>query len=392
MTPIHSSFARTSAPESAPDEDRPSSRRGRAATRRAALGLILAFLACHYLTGCASAPSRAQAIAAGNGLAYDDAQLKKTPANDRVLWEDRAAADAVRRGDYSAAAHQLDAAIKTLGGELTGPEAAATQARRGLDAGSTGVFLGEPYERMMTYYYRGILYWLAGAPREARACFHSAGLVAADPLTPRTPGSCVLPHYLAGLATTLLGGDGSTDLAEARAGTKLSLPSYDRDANVLCFVEFGRGPLKYATGDREQQLRFETTPSRTHSGVLLVAGQKVSLPPYDDLDHQATTRGGRTVDYFLDHRPVFPKAAGTKSPNNDETGKTAPAADTRTWDNLPQYLSFAALRLAPGPHPARLQFYDVKGRLLPEYSRDLTIRVAGGAKETVVFLSELSHG
>jgi hypothetical protein len=67
-----------------------------------------------------------------------------------------------------------------------------------------------------------------------------------------------------------------------------------------------------------------------------------------------------------------------------------PRADTRTWDNLPQYLSFAALRLPAGPHAARLEFYDANGRRLPEFTRNLTLDVASAGTDTVVFLSQLS--
>ena len=63
------------------------------------------------------------------------------------------------------------------------------------------------------------------------------------------------------------------------------------------------------------------------------------------------------------------KRDGTKSDNAENTAialgiigvgskifsaATTPQADTRTWDNLPQRLSFAALRLPPGEHPATL--------------------------------------
>ena len=42
---------------------------------------------------------------------------------------------------------------------------------------------------------------------------------------------------------------------------------------------------------------------------------------------------------------------------------TVPAADTRTWDNLPRYLSFASVPLPLGQHVATVQFLDAAGRV-----------------------------
>ncbi|HYD83227.1 MAG TPA: hypothetical protein VEA63_04230, partial [Opitutus sp.] len=70
---------------------------------------------------------------------------------------------------------------------------------------------------------------------------------------------------------------------------------------------------------------------------------------------------------------------------------TTPDADTRTWNNLPQRLSFAALRLAPGQYPAKVQFFDAAGTLLAGLTKELTVVVDDDARDTVVFLSELNR-
>lgn len=394
-----------------------------------AAALLLMLAALPYFAGCTTfVHVPLTAPAAGEALTEDEARLAHSPPQDRVLWEYRVAAEALRRGEYAEAKRQLDTALAVLGGLLSGPDDAARRARSYFAPEAVKTFVGEPYERAMAYYYRGILYWQDGEPDNARACFRSAALSDTDPAAGRYASDYVLPDYLDGLATAKLGGDGADARARAQAHTKLPLPAYDPAANVLCFVEYGRGPLKYATGPYDDQLRFETTPSSTVSGRLIVDGQPVALPPYDDLDFQATTRGGRVMDYILHNKAVFKSttaAAGdaalagaaiaqgvaqdrrsqgrnAAAPENAATAlavagviskavsvATIPAADTRTWDNLPQYLSFAALRLAPGPHPARLEFFDAQGRLMPEFSRNLTLEVKS-AGDTVVFLSELA--
>jgi len=166
-------------------------------------------------------------------------------------------------------------------------------------------------------------------------------------------------------------------------------------------VEFGSGPRKYATGEYHEQLRFSTQDSKVRSATLTIGGQIVSFTPWDNLNFQATTRGGRVMDHILGHKVVFKQTTNTvgdvalvgaavaadniyKRDNRLPAGRggqknsppeisknydaenaaialgvigifskvasaaTTPQADTRTWDNLPQYLSFAALRLPPG--------------------------------------------
>jgi hypothetical protein len=68
---------------------------------------------------------------------------------------------------------------------------------------------------------------------------------------------------------------------------------------------------------------------------------------------------------------------------------TRPEADTRLWDNLPQRLSFAAVRLPPGEHAGRLEFLDREGRVLTARTRSVSLNVAPGDRDTVLFFSEL---
>ena len=70
---------------------------------------------------------------------------------------------------------------------------------------------------------------------------------------------------------------------------------------------------------------------------------------------------------------------------------TTPQADIRMWDNLPQRLSFAALRLGPGEYPATLEFQDAAGLTLPGLTQTLKIQVEPADRDTVIFLSELKR-
>ena len=69
---------------------------------------------------------------------------------------------------------------------------------------------------------------------------------------------------------------------------------------------------------------------------------------------------------------------------------TTPAADVRAWDNLPQYLSFAALRLPAGRHTATVEFLDPSGRLIPSLTKTVALDVPGLTSDAVVFISDQS--
>ncbi|MFM7750423.1 MAG: hypothetical protein ACKPB0_08395 [Opitutaceae bacterium] len=379
------------------------------------------------LAACATTPDEPRA---GTAATRGGAEV---PERDRVLHAYREAATALRAGRYDAAKARLDEAIARIGGIIAN-DADAARARGLFSAERSKVFIGEPYERVMAYYYRGILYWRDGEPDNARACFRSGSFIDAGTAEEKYDADYVLLDYLDGLATAKLQGDGSGALARARAhaGEKRPLPDYNPAANVLLFAEYGHGPRKYAAGSYGEQLRFqvEDSPSRSARLVLDDGRKVVPLPAYDDLGFQAVTRGRRVMDYILGNKAVFKAGvdaasdialagaviASDEARRRDRHGRdgddagvaalglgvigvigkvvsaaTRPEADTRQWNNLPQRLSFAALRLPPGNHVGRLEFLDREGRVLVARTRNVAFDVADGDRDTVVILSELTR-
>lgn len=397
---------------------RPVSRDTRPRTGRLAVLFSLSLL---LLAGCASAPEAPSIIETGDPVVDGRAQLAVARPQDRVMWEDRIAASALRVGNYAEAEKQLDAAILDMGGIIAN-DADAKKARSLFAEESRKTFIGEPYERSMAFYYRGILYWRDGQPDNARACFRTAQFIDSDSDEDAYKGDWVLFDYLDGLASEKLSADGSDAYKRAVANShRHKLPPYDVSKNVLVFAEFGEGPRKYAGGEYGEQLKFQTFNSRVHSAALVVDGKTVRLPAYDDVNFQATTRGGRVMDYILGRKAVFKGttdtvgdvalvgaaiAANNGSRDSDRaalalgaigliskiaSAATTPKADTRAWNNLPQRLSFAALKLAPGNHEATLQFFDRSGQVINELTRPVTIQVDEATRDTVVFLSELTR-
>ncbi len=335
---------------------------------------------------------------------------------DRVLWQYRTATEALRRGQFDEARRLLDDAIVNIGGILQG-DADAKRARRLFSEEAKKKFVGEPYERVMAYFYRGILYWMDGEPDNARACFRSGLIIDADTEEQSYAADYVLLEYLDGYITARLGGDGKDALERARKRSKLELPpDYDTAANVLLFLEYGYGPTKYASGEFGELLQFRDNNSRSFAARVKLNGEEVRARPYDDLYFQAITRGGRVMDHILENQAKVKKTTDTAGDvgiisgailagNRDtqEVGlgllaagvlskivasAASPKADTRSWDNLPQFLSFAALRAQPGRHRLEVEFLDKGGRPIPSLLKVVNFTVPSKPGDTVLFVSE----
>jgi tetratricopeptide (TPR) repeat protein len=368
------------------------------------------------LAGCATTPRQPAWKATGDPLVDGRMALQQGPPEDRVLWQYRMAVTALRRGQFEEAKSLLDDAILTMGGIIQGDKS-ARRARSYFAEESRKIFRGEPYERVMAFYYRGILYWMDGERDNARACFRSAQFHDSDTENREYASDYVLLEYLDGLATAKLAGDGSDNFKRSQELARQQRPPpYNKQANALFFVEMGQGPTKFATGEHREQLRFRPGKSTAHGAVIKVGNQAVKAEVYDDLTFQATTRGGRVMDHILANKAVFKSTTdsfGTAAiisgavvaHQHQEVGlglvaagllskivsaATTPAADVRAWDNLPQYLSFAKLELPPGEHQATIIFYDANGIPLANRTQTVTLQVRDAWHDTVIFVSDRS--
>jgi len=371
-----------------------------------------------WLAGCASTPKAPPPRLTGDPLVDGPQLISSGPARDKVLWQYRTAAEAMHRGQFDEAKRLLDDAILTISG-IIGKDENGRQARSYFSPEARKTFIGEPYERAMAYYYRGILYWMDGELDNARACFRSAQFEDSDTIDKKFAGDYVLLDYLDGLASMKLAGDGSDALKRAQSEVKISMPGpYNPRANLLFFAEFGQGPTKYIDGQYGQNLLFTHQPTKIHSVQVQLGGNTYQLRAYDDLYFQATTRGGRVMDHILANKAAFKQGtdiagdaaliSGVVLAQNRETqpvalgaialgifSKIASAAthaeaDTRSWDNLPLYLTFAHLEVQPGEHQVAVNFLDEANRLIPGLTKTVTIKVPEGAGNKVVYLSDKS--
>ena len=157
------------------------------------------------------------------------------------------------------------------------------------------------------------------------------------------------------------------------------------------------------------------------SAELKVGTLQIPIAPTDDVAFQATTRGGRVMDHILGNKAVFKSATdtagnvaligglATAAVSDDRTvqgvglgiaaaglvskivsAATMPEADTRSWDNLPHYLSFASLPLPAGQHVVTVEFLDPAGRVLPSLTKTVTLNITTTDRDKVVFISDTS--
>jgi hypothetical protein len=370
------------------------------------------------LAGCATDPAARTPAPTGDPVLDGQSAIQSGPEKDRVLWQYRTALALMRRGQLAEAKPLLDAALTRISNVL-GQDPTARRARGYFSPEAKKTFIGEPYERALAWFYRGILYWRDGEPDNARACFRSAAFEDSDTVDKQYASDYVLFDYLDGLASTKLSGDGSDALQRAQASARLSQPPpYDREANVLLFGDFGPGPTKVAGGRHGEVLLFRAGSTPVRSMQIRVAGKTYLLRPFDDLYFQATTRGGRVMDQVLANKAGFKDATSAVGDMGLITGSvlatqndtqaagfglmlfglvskmtsaaTTPQADTRSWDNLPLHLTFAAFKLPPGPHTATVDFLDDGGRPLAGMTKQVSFTVPPGSRDAVLYISEKS--
>lgn len=383
------------------------------------LAVRLAALALAALTGAGCATDRYRALKfTGDPLVDGENAIQQGPERDRVLWQYRTGLVAMRRGQFDLARRYFDDAIARISG-IYGEDSAARKSRSIFSAEAKKTFIGEPYERVMAWYYRGILYWMKGEPDNARACFRSGELMDSDAEQKSYAADYTLLDYLDGFITTKLGGDGTEAIRRAETNAhKWKPPAFSPKANVLVFVDYGSGPAKIGTGRYGEQLRFRARPSPAKSAVVKLGQGTGKGVPYDDLLFQATTRGGRVMDHVLGNKAVFKKTTDTLGDAAIITGAVLatqretegaglitmgaglvskivgsaanPAADTRTWDNLPQFLSFVAFEASPGPQTLTVEFLDDQGRILAGQARTVTFTVPPAGRDLVLYVSDKS--
>lgn len=371
------------------------------------------------LTSCASGPKgpTVQEIEAANRQAVADgipeslrhmySDLLVDGERQYVLNAMKLGLAAERQGYSDLAKRVFDQAIKRVAALQEGA-AQAERSKSKFVADEEKWFKGEAYERSALYLYRGILYAADGDWGNAAACAKRAQLedIASKE---QDSGDWYSAEWLLAFASLKQNDPGTANDALARAAkfpNRLGnvLPPHAED-NVLIVAEAGRGPGKVGLGEYQEKLAF--VPGEYKTVKLEVDAP--ALPPAttsaaDSVYLQATTRGTRKLDYILDGKAEFKSAtdmagnaaivAGAAtamtSDNNTQSfvgaglvaagiiskvvaANTHPAADTRTWDNLPNSIFLYSFKCPVGTSKVTLKAYDASGKIVKEETLSLVI-------------------
>lgn len=276
-------------------------------------------------------------------------------------------------------------------------------------------FKGEPYERAMAYYYRGLLYMWEDDYENARACFKSGVIQDAFAEEEQYRSDFALLIFLEGWTSMQIGD--RTLAEEAWKEVRKLRPDHEipsSGSNTLLIVETGNSPRKVSDGIGHAELKFRRGRNfdETRVKVSIDNGEYTLLYPVEDIAWQAMTRGGRAVDKILQAQVVFRKrherlgtvltdaanaisSAGLYYPATPETQDVAaalgilgvasmalairarPQADTRYWSNLPDAVHIGTFHLEPGMHSVHLKFTDPSGKEISHLGKTTYVQILG---------------
>lgn len=293
-----------------------------------------------------------------------------------VLNFNRLGLAAMEIGEWSLAEKSFDLALQRIEAVYS-KNKQAEQAKSAFKKEARKDFKGEPYERAMAYYYRGILYLRAEDYDNARASFAGALYQDSINLEGERGQDFASMNYLAGWASKC-GGDASiaTEQFDFATKAKADLKAPAADANTLLIAELGLGPSKIKGGANKELLEFQSNASTKESaadvaGLGAKDGDLWTPVEAASLSYQASERDGRKMDGVLKQKSDTKNAlnaAGQSMMTNSynyQGGAMAGMlgglalslfssamradADIRQWDSLPEHIMLAA-----GPKPAKL--------------------------------------
>lgn len=230
-----------------------------------------------------------------------------------VLNFERLGLAAMDAGHWSDAEAAFDGALARIEAIYANNDQAA-RARSLFHNEANKDFKGEPYERAMAYYYRGLLYLRAGDFDNARASFKAAEYQDTLSETETFQEDFAVMNYLTGWTYHCQGQP--TSAAEAFEIARQNAPSLAApgpDDKVLLIAELGRAPIKARDGAQAQKLVFQPAFGDGAYGAsyTLGAGEARNLAEASSVHYQATTRGGRAIDGVLDGKASFKETTST---------------------------------------------------------------------------------
>ncbi|MCH2209575.1 MAG: hypothetical protein MK132_27465 [Lentisphaerales bacterium] len=322
--------------------------------------------------------------------------------------------DAFQIQAYKDAETAFDMAIDNIE-SIYGDNEAAQAARKLWYAEDVKDFKGEPYERVMAYYYRGLLYLKKGDLDNANACFKAGALQDAFKEEDQEISDFFMLTYYRLWISDLLNEDSiSQDIRHFFKNilkSKMSLPK-DGD-NILIVAEGGNAPRKLADGIGHHTLVYRKGKAKAPYKIEVIINDTVKkdLTRIEDIFYQANSRGARPIDRIIEGKVKFKentKNIGKPLSSIGEYGmmasvllsnsksstplaiasgslavvgstfqflslKTTVKADTRNWRNLPEFVHTTTIKLPAGSHKLKFNYYDQAGNLIGSSSKSVNV-------------------
>lgn len=376
-----------------------------------------------FVSGCAAAGPAAipdaqmSAFLADKPPAYhgDYQKLLAEGKNNECLNHMRIGLKALKKGDKQLALPAFDNALLTIESFFVNTEGAQKARSLWYEEGMKD-FKGEPYERVMAYYYRGLGYMDEGDYENARASFKSAILQDSFAEEEQYRADFALVVFLEGLAAKMAGDKEGAEASFAELQTLR--PDFKLPArfNTLFIVESGNAPRKVADGPGHAELKYFRGRNFTEKKALLKVdgASPQQCYPMEDIYFQASSRGGRQIDKILKDKVVFRQTNLAIGSTLSETASTVmllapltgdqgavqavagglaiiggiqqvialnakPHADIRFWDNLPDTVHVSLQQLAPGSHQLETAALDEKGGDVGELGKTVQFTVGANA-------------
>lgn len=336
-------------------------------------------------------------------------RLDQEGSRNAVLNQLEIGGRAFALGDHATSREMLDAALDNIESFYSNAEN-AQKARSLWNEEGRKDFKGEPYERVMAYYYRGLLYLMEKDWGNARASFESGMMQDAFAEEEQNQFDFALMAYLSAWASHR---EGNVQLKERAlkelAALRKGVPAFGNH-DTLIIVETGTSPRKLGDGVGHYELVYRRGKGfKEERASLRVGNQGIDMYPMEDIFWQATSRGGRAVDRIIKGKASFRAtnagmggvladtastlqvlqplsgglgglAAGLGAVGSMQmfiASKVNAKADIRYWSALPDAVHVYTLRSKPG-QTAQVDFFAKDGSAMPELSQTVTLPNQGG--------------
>jgi hypothetical protein len=239
-------------------------------------------------------------------------QLYRGGERNAVLNFDRLGVAALVNHEYDIARKAFDQSILRIDAFRTGGSDLKAAKSKFQEEASKD-FKGEPYERGMVFYYRGLVYLHDGDFSNAGASFARVNVEDSQAEGQQYQADYASMKLLNAWALKCQGDQStSADLYSQATQMRADLSGVDYRQPSLLIIETGLGPRKVGKGQYGEKLSWEDGGDDTSTPQVALNGSSLGTPALaESLMFQASTRGGRPVEYLLAGKAQFKDIAKT---------------------------------------------------------------------------------